>query len=413
MATKFRSNFEYQSLFPLLANIGDMPTLFAALRKIAGEAVELLGLADCAVALLDAHGDYLLIVATSQAIWGEGLSETTPFSLKASPLARIVTERVPLLVSDAHLDAWLPGLGMTSTCTLACLPLLDHDQLQGVLLASSAASDAFGPQQMPLLRLLADQAVLVINQARLSEQARVAEHAKAHFLSLLTHELRSPLNSINGYLDLLLDGLGGELSTQQQEFLRRARAGSEHLYAMLEDLLLIARADASQLRLKREPVVLQDLVSDVFEGLELVAEDAEVTLETRIPSDLPALLADTVRLQQVIRNLLNNAVRFTPAGGRVTLAARLLPVLDGKPELVEISVRDTGYGILPENQERIFERFFQIPPQGGRISGLGLGLTAAQKIIELHGGSIRVESVPGEGSIFSFTLPPARFSDAF
>jgi signal transduction histidine kinase len=226
------------------------------------------------------------------------------------------------------------------------------------------------------------------------------------FLSLVTHELRSPLNAINGYLDLMLEGMAGELSEQQREFLQRARAGSEHLYTLLEDLLLAARADTGQLRLKRTTLSLDEVVEAAMEDLELTTRDAGVTIETMLPVDLPPFLGDAVRLQHALRNLLSNALRFTPAGGRVTISAHLLPSQDGgTPQMIEIRVQDTGYGIAPEYHERIFERFFRGPQPGGdRVSGQGLGLAVVRIIAELHGGSVRVESTPGEGSTFVLAL---------
>jgi signal transduction histidine kinase len=275
-----------------------------------------------------------------------------------------------------------------------------------MLLASGPATLALTEERWTLLTLLARQAALVLSNARLNRQATQAEQARAGFLSSLTHELRGPLNAINGYLDLLLEDLAGELSEQQREFVQRARTGSEHLYTLLEDLLLTARVDAGQLRLKRERVFLADLASDVLEGLSLAARDAGVSLAVQIPPALPALDADAIRLQQILRNLLGNAVRFTPAGGQVLLAARTLPEVTGSGcARVEISVRDTGCGVAPEYHTRIFERFFQLPnPAGGRLSGLGLGLAVAKTLVELHGGQIQIESTPGAGSTFRFTL---------
>lgn len=228
----------------------------------------------------------------------------------------------------------------------------------------------------------------------------------SHFLSLVSHELRSPLNTINGYLDLLLEDIAGELNGQQKEFVRRARAGSEYLYALLEDLLLTARADAGQLRLNREVLSLEELVASSFEEVELTALDASITLETALPADLPALFVDATRARQVMRNLLGNVLRFTPAGGRVTVAARLLSASrEDEQEMIEVRVRDTGCGIASEYHERIFERFFQAPlSEGGRAGGQGLGLFAVKTIIELHGGKVWVESAPGAGSTFLFTL---------
>src|SRR5436305_10136224 len=136
------------------------------------------------------------------------------------------------------------------------------------------------------------------------------ERLKAHFISMITHELRSPLNTINGYLDLTLEGIAGELNEQQREFLQRARAGSEHMYALLEDLLLISRADAGQLRLSREIIRLQTVIVNAVEEMELTAKDLDIALTINIASDFPSLYADAVRLQQVLRNLLSNAIRL-------------------------------------------------------------------------------------------------------
>lgn len=239
---------------------------------------------------------------------------------------------------------------------------------------------------------------------------------KAHFLSMITHELRSPINAINGYLDLALTDIAGELNDQQREFIERARAGSEHLYALVEDLLLVSRADSGQLRLNRDVISLHEVIASAVEELELTARDNVITVNIAIAGDIPPIYADPVRLQQVLRNLLSNALHFTPSGGRVTIAARIINSARGKQattgstgedqRLVEVQVSDTGCGIAPEHQQRIFERFYQIPlANSGRSSGQGLGLAIVKMIVELHGGQVSVTSVPGKGSTFSFTLP--------
>ncbi|WP_165423656.1 ATP-binding protein [Ktedonosporobacter rubrisoli] len=242
---------------------------------------------------------------------------------------------------------------------------------------------------------------------------RDATRMKANFLSMITHELRSPLNAINGYLDLALTGLGGELSEQQREFILRARAGSEHLYALVEDLLLLSRADSGQLRLNREIIKLQDVIANAREEMELTAADQDINLAIEIADDFPRLYADGVRLQQVLRNLLSNALRFTPAKGTVVIAANLARLGPGETEIiaedgrvVELQVRDTGSGIPRDFHQRIFERFFQVPDgSSGRASGQGLGLAIVKMIVELHGGRVSVESEPEEGSTFTCILP--------
>jgi PAS domain S-box-containing protein len=237
---------------------------------------------------------------------------------------------------------------------------------------------------------------------------RAAARAQARFISMITHELRSPINIINGYLDLALEGIGGELNEQQREFIQRARAGSENLYALIENLLLIARADAGQLRLNRELVDVQEVIANVIEEMALTASDQGIAVEVDIASGLPEIYADAVRLQQALRNLVSNALRFTPTGGQVTITAcKAGAAADEEDQHVIVKVSDTGCGIEPESQERIFERFYQVR-QGERSGSQGLGLTAVKMIMELHGGCVTVESAVGQGSTFTCILPCLR-----
>ncbi len=241
---------------------------------------------------------------------------------------------------------------------------------------------------------------------------RDATRMKANFVSMITHELRSPLNAINGYLDLALTGVAGELNDQLREFMQRARSGSEHLYALVEDLLLVSRADSGQLRLSREVVSMRDIVTNAVEELELTATDRGINMSVAIPSDFPQLYADPIRLQQVLRNLVSNSLRFTSAGGCVTISASIEYLEGGNEDIddrdvkvAKLKVGDTGCGIAPEQQQRIFERFYQVPQTATRVTGQGLGLSIVKMIVELHGGAVTVESVVGEGSTFTCTLP--------
>ncbi|MGI9060271.1 MAG: GAF domain-containing protein [Ktedonobacteraceae bacterium] len=245
---------------------------------------------------------------------------------------------------------------------------------------------------------------------------RDATRLKANFLSMITHELRSPLNAIHGYLDLTLTGIAGDLNEQQREFVQRARASSEHLYALVEDLLLVSRADSGQVHLHREIHNLPEIVANAVEELELMAIDNEVSIAIDVPRDFPPIYADAVRIQQVLRNLISNALRFTPSSGRVTIVAVVeeranedtsaLSLDSEVRRLLKLQVIDTGSGIALEHHERIFERFYQAPQlTSGRINGQGLGLAIVKMIVELHGGSIAVESISGEGSTFTCILP--------
>jgi len=235
--------------------------------------------------------------------------------------------------------------------------------------------------------------------ARDTTPLREMDRMKANFISMVTHELRTPLNAINGYLDLALEGVAGELNERLHEFVRRARSSSEHLTSLVDDLLLISRADAGQFRLNIGQANLSAIIKEAIEEVELLAADAKVKLVARLAPELPPFPGDEGRLKQVVRNLLTNAIKFTPEGGQVTLVG------EARRNQIEIAIHDTGRGIPPEHLLRIFERFYQVARGQGSRGGQGLGLAIVKTIVERHHGSISVESSPGEGSTFTVSLP--------
>jgi signal transduction histidine kinase len=233
--------------------------------------------------------------------------------------------------------------------------------------------------------------------------AREVDQMKAGFLSMVSHELRGPLQIINGYLDLLIDGSAGKMTGEQQGFVQRSRAGSEQLTALVDDLLLISRRDAGQFTLNRRPVDLSQTFRDMVDEMEIVAADAQVQLALLAPLTLPLISADSQRIGQVTRNLISNAIKFTPASGSVTVS-----VATSDREIM-LRVADTGVGIPPEDQAKIFDRFYQTgaEAQHGQAAGQGLGLAIVRIIIEGHDGTVAVESAPGQGSAFTVRLPVA------
>ncbi|HEY7985224.1 MAG TPA: ATP-binding protein [Ktedonobacterales bacterium] len=231
---------------------------------------------------------------------------------------------------------------------------------------------------------------------------RHMDQLKASVLSMIAHELRGPLQTINGYLDATLDQeLSGALSDQHRHMLRRARAGGEQLKGLVDDVLLISRRDAGQFRLLLEPLRLEPIIANAHEEMELLAVGKGVAFTAEHQPCLPVVEADETRLQQVLRNLLSNALKFTPAGGDVRLTATY------DDQWVRLSVSDTGIGIAPEHVERIFDRYYQVEGTNGRSHGQGLGLAIVRIIVEGHGGRIEVRSQPGKGSTFTVFLPIA------
>jgi signal transduction histidine kinase len=230
--------------------------------------------------------------------------------------------------------------------------------------------------------------------------AREMDQMKASFLSMISHELRGPLQIINGYLDLLLDGTAGAMSDDQHGFVQRSRAGSERLTALVDDLLLLSRRDAGQFTLNRQLVDLSQVIRDMVEEMQIVAADAQVRLTLQAPPTLPLIRADGPRIAQVARNLISNAIKFTPSGG-----SALVTVASSEQEIV-LRVADTGIGIPQEDQAKIFDRFYQSDAEAprGQAAGQGLGLAIVRIIVEGHDGTVSVESGPGEGSVFTARL---------
>jgi two-component system phosphate regulon sensor histidine kinase PhoR len=282
------------------------------------------------------------------------------------------------------------------------LPAIEVDlSLQGTIRSLSLS---MVPVTMASTRLCL---IVARDMTALRDAARI----KTSFISMITHELRSPLNAMHGYLDLALTGVAGELNEQQRDFIRRARMASEHLYALLEDLLLIGRADAGQWQLNCEIVNLQEVITDALEELELTIADNEITLTLDTDDTIPPIYADSVRMQQVVRNLLSNALRFTPTSGQITISTHIEPntyqdISAEHGRVVVLQVSDTGSGIPLEQQQRIFERYYQVSnPDANRVRGQGLGLAIVKMIVELHGGRVFVRSAPGQGSTFVCVLP--------
>jgi PAS domain S-box-containing protein len=237
---------------------------------------------------------------------------------------------------------------------------------------------------------------------------RTTERGRASFLAMLSHELRDPLQTLVGYLDLALEGAGGELNLEQRHLVARAQASAQRLAAAVDDLLLLLRHDAGQLAVRRDRVDLAPVMIEAAEEAEALAAEASVRLETSVPQQLPAVFADATRIGQALRNLLTNAIKFTPSGGTVTLSA------ESDESSVLLRVRDTGIGIAPEHQARIFERFYQVPvrqsahARSRRAPGQGLGLAIVLLLVESHGGTVELQSALGSGSLFTVRLPRAE-----
>ncbi len=236
---------------------------------------------------------------------------------------------------------------------------------------------------------------------RLYEAVETASRHKSEFLANMSHELRTPLNAIIGFSQVLKDEMFGPLNARQSEYVGDVLTSGQHLLSLINDILDLAKVEAGRMELQPSTFVLPTLLENALSLMRERATRQGITLTGDVDPSLELLEGDERKIKQVLFNLLTNAVKFTPAGGSVTLAARP----DGDD--VAISVRDTGVGISPADQARIFEEFYQAGA-GRTQEGTGLGLALTRRLVEVHGGRLTVESALGEGSTFTVTLPRRR-----
>ncbi len=301
------------------------------------------------------------------------------------------------------------------------VPGIANGRLICVLCADNGAEPFdFHASAQRFLRSLAGQAALVLSNATLftelqrnnqqlaaaNEKLRELDKLKSQFLSVATHELRTPLSIILGYNSMLAESLQDRLSEEEQETLRESVAACKRLIRLVNSMLDITQIESGKMRMNYLSSDLRKLVNGVVTLFQQEARSKGIMLGVELPARLPKILVDGERIEQVLVNLIGNALKFTPAGGSVNVAVRQFP----ETRSVQISVRDTGVGIPPEAKQKIFDEFAQIHQgmKNRQREGSGLGLAIARRIVEAHNGVLDVDSSPGEGSTFYFTLPMER-----
>jgi signal transduction histidine kinase len=254
--------------------------------------------------------------------------------------------------------------------------------------------------------------------AHVVERLKEADRLKSNFLCTISHELRTPLTSVIGYSEMLLEGLAGPLNEEQREYVRIIMEKGDHLLQVITAILDVSRIESGPIRMAAEPVQLSDVIALAVAAVSPLARRKRLDVSLNLESGAPRVLGDRDKIRQVLINLLGNAIKFTPDGGRIDVTVEvggMLPSVlavgssdtsDEERLGVRLHVRDTGIGIPKDKQLRIFDPFFQVDSSSTReYGGTGLGLALVKSFVEAHGGHVWVDSDPGSGSCFVVTLP--------
>jgi GAF domain-containing protein len=357
--------------------------------------------------------DKELVIAAAS----EQLPADAPLPRTRVPLAGpgiicwVARKGMPLLVPDVRTDPrFIETFHLPDTRSEMAVPLRVKDRIVAVVDVQGNRLGQFDQRDLSTLQALGIQISGAIERAMLYadlketvEQLRQTDRLRNDFLHTVNHEMRAPLTAILGFADFILREQAGPLTAAQREYLDEIRSSGERIQALVENILEAARLEEGHVSPRCMEVQIDKVVARILAMVQPAAMEKNITLSTRLPDDLPQLLADPSMVERIVINLLTNAIKFTPKGGDVWIEAKLS---EEEPDMIAVSVCDSGIGIPPEKIGNLFQRYRRLDtPQLGKVSGTGLGLYIVKGLVEAHGGRIWVESKVEKGSRFTFTLP--------
>jgi len=392
---------ELEALAGINRAIAEPPDLPTVLQRIVEEAAALTGADGAGMAFIREGADDLA-VAHAVGVLEPPSHKRIPIS--GSIIGRVVRSGVPEMVPDVTRDpeAYRPHVGPAAYRSVIAVPLrVGADTIGGLIVVRGVDRQPFTDAQRDTLQRFADQAAIAIAQARLIRQLEEANRLEREILATFSHELRTPLTGILLWTEILRGDASIAAVPVAREGLAIITESASQLLSMVNDLLDLGRAESGRLQLECQPADIGAAARRALAPYRPRAESRGLQVEEDIPTGLPPVVCDPARVQQMVGNLLANAVKFTDAPGRITLRLRA----EGDAA-VTIEVQDTGCGIPPEVLPRVFERFRQGDPgPARRHGGLGIGLALTRALVEAHGGRIDVRSAVGTGSTFTITLP--------
>ena len=402
---------EVSTLYTLSTQITSSLSTTSVLQSIVTILRMTLDCRACSIFLVDRTGEHLrLEVASGPSTAWKGIAR---MKVGEGISGRVIAEQSPIYIPDTKQESDFIFFD-PQIRSLLVVPLLVRGEVIGTLSIDDTEPHSFD-QEVRLMTIAAAQAAVAIENAQLYESLQSSydelEHAfdelrhldkdKSELIQNISHELRTPLTFIRGYIELLQDGDLGELLDEQKKAVDLVAAKSEVLSNLIDDIISMLKAGREQIR--TGPVSISKIAHFAVQAARASAEEAGLRLVEEIPEGLPLVQGEMRRLGQVLDNLMQNAIKFTDAGGTITV--RMLE----EEEQIRVEVEDNGIGIPPDELDRIFERFYQVDGATARpFSGTGLGLAIVKQIVEAHGGKVGVRSTVDEGSIFHFTIPKAK-----
>jgi signal transduction histidine kinase len=329
-------------------------------------------------------------------------------------LSRRGNSQFPLLTGEEGIRGSLINLADTiflqeKSRSQVVIPIRRKTDVIGLILLESQEKENFTEDAVTFLTRLSDHAAIAISNALLYADLQTANIAKSEFVSLVSHELKTPMTSIRGYTDLLAQESVGPVNEIQLNFLNTIRSNVNRMANLVSDLTDVSRIEAGRMRLEFGSVSLTNIIEEVSNSVQAQLADKEHTLKVDIPENLPNVWGDYNRIIQVMNNLLSNAIKYTPQHGKIRITCQVTENswdTEGAPQVILVSVNDSGFGISSEDNSKIFHKFFRSGDQNVRdVPGTGLGLNITRHLVEMQGGQIWFDSEHGKGSTFYFTIP--------
>lgn len=353
--------------------------------------------------LCDGRDKHVLCIQTVEPVSAERIEQARQQTLDAAGLT--LQQQSPVRTLHLSEDAEKPS--ETDELHLQwALPIQDQDERLATLALFNAKRERISEGTRHALNVVAERFLIV---ARYLKKFQEIEEVKGDFISMLVHDMRSPLTSIRGFTDVLAEEILGTVNEDQSSALTNIQGGCDQLLMLIEDVLDLSKLEAGKMQIHPAPMPIRPLAERICADLSVLFREKDLRIRLDFPEESPWVMADSKQFARVLTNLLTNAAKFTPDGGEITVSAHSPAPCPASKQgrWLQISVVDTGPGIPPEHQQKLFTRYQQLPAARTFRKGTGLGLAICKEIVLLHGGEIWVESPVSAdgGSRFSFTLP--------